>query len=92
MHILALRRLRLSFGGLTELQEMLLPMPSYKAPGCDGMTTEVLKAYWDFKKEDFLEMVCDFWRTGTLAYGIKDGVINFIPKKQINVDWVIGDL
>lgn len=29
-------------------------------------------------------MVCDFWRTSNLAYGIKDGVIKFIPKKT---DW-----
>lgn len=57
-------------------------MPPDKAPGCDGMTAEVLKACLDFMKEDFLEMVHDFWRTGTLACDIKHGVIKFIPNKM----------
>lgn len=45
---------------------------------------KVLKVCWEILKVEYFAMVCDFWRTSNLAYGIKDGVIKFIPKKT---DW-----
>jgi exonuclease III len=65
----------------TELLKVVNNLALNKSPGSDGLTTEVIRACWDFIKDDFLELVHHFWRTGQLYMELLQGIIRIIPKK-----------
>lgn len=64
-----------------EVRNTIWLLPSNKAPGPDGLTAEVFRSCWDFIKEDFMELICEFWLSGVLPEMIKEGLIRLIPKK-----------
>lgn len=69
---------------------MLKQFPKNVLAGIDGLTNEVFMACWDFVKDNFYAMACDFWETGILVYKIKDVVIKLVPKSPIKLhakDW-----
>ncbi|KAL3676393.1 hypothetical protein R1sor_026341 [Riccia sorocarpa] len=52
-----------------------------KAPGADGMTSEVIKVIRTEEQHDVMDFILTFWRTGTLCWKQLVGVIKLIPKK-----------
>lgn len=72
-----------------ELESTLRRMPTNKALGLDGITSQTLRACWSFISANVLALVITFWNTGTIAYKILDGIIKLIPKlaaKQMVID------
>lgn len=51
-----------------------------QSPGSNGITPEVLRAFWHFIGKEVLEMVRCFWETGMITFKILDGIIKLIPK------------
>jgi hypothetical protein len=66
---------------LLEITEIVKMLHNDKSLGVHGLTAEVFKACWHFIQHDFLHMVLAYWETGELAYTIKEGIINLLPKK-----------
>lgn len=65
-------------------------LPHDKSPRPDGMTAEVYTACWGFMDHTLVRMIHEFQSTGSLATGIKDGLIRYIPKKadkRLLKDW-----
>ncbi|KAL3680062.1 hypothetical protein R1sor_023018 [Riccia sorocarpa] len=73
-----------------ELQDTLYSFPKGKAPGIDGANAEALQAMWNFTKNTYLQILYQFWETGTLPHTWLEGVIKLIPKgdsKDKLTDW-----
>lgn len=64
-----------------EIRKIVQSLPKAKAPGMDGMTTEVLQSCWSFIGPDCISMIIHFWTSGTLPHKSTTGVMKCIPKK-----------
>lgn len=64
-----------------EIRSILKQFPKSKVPRLDGMTVEVLLAYWSFLQNDCLAMIHQFWGSGVLAHQTTVKVIKLAPKK-----------
>lgn len=58
-------------------------MPSNKAPGPDGYTTEFFKAAWSIIGKDFTTAVHSFFSKSFLPKGLNTTILTLIPKKAI---------
>lgn len=65
---------------LAEVESVVKGLPSDKAPGLDGLTSEVLKACWSWVSVTCLELVQAFWKDGVLTISAVRGVLCLIPK------------
>lgn len=65
---------------LAEVESVVKGLPSDKALGLDGLTSEVLKACWEWVSITYLELVREFWRDGTLMSAVVRGVLCLTPK------------
>ncbi|KAL3676812.1 hypothetical protein R1sor_026760 [Riccia sorocarpa] len=50
-----------------EIERTARNLKNEKALGVDGMTAEMVKEIWRFSKQDVVELVLTFWRTGLLS-------------------------
>ena len=65
-----------------EIQKVLFAMPSNKAPGPDGYTSEFFKATWSIVGSDFIAAVQSFFTKGFLPKGLNATILALIPKKE----------
>lgn len=69
-----------------EIKDVLFRMPSNKAPGPDGFTTEFFKASWHIIGKDFNTAVRSFFSKGFLPKGLNATILALIPKKDAAVE------
>ncbi|KAL3681068.1 hypothetical protein R1sor_024024 [Riccia sorocarpa] len=67
---------------MEELERTVKLLPRDKAPGLDGVTSEVIQEHWELIKEDCKEMIECFWSDGKLTDRTKKGAIKLIPKSE----------
>lgn len=65
-----------------EIREVIFHMPSNKAPGPDGYTTEFFKASWSIIGKDLTIAVQSFFQKGFLPKGLNATILALIPKKE----------
>ncbi|KAL3689703.1 hypothetical protein R1sor_016012 [Riccia sorocarpa] len=76
---------------MEELERIMNLLPSDKAPGLDGITSEVVRENWELIKVDCQQMIEAFWGDGKLTSKTKKGVVKLIPKtddKSKLKDWI----
>jgi hypothetical protein len=75
---------------IEELEQIMKILANNKAPGSDGLTSEVIRNCWEFMKTDILNILIEFWETEKLYEELLQGIIRLLPKKldkrRIN-DW-----
>jgi hypothetical protein len=64
-----------------ELDNALRKLPSQKAPGIDGLSTEFFKRFWHELRNDFEEVSNYSFETGCLPESMKMSIITLIYKK-----------
>ncbi|KAL3678443.1 hypothetical protein R1sor_021399 [Riccia sorocarpa] len=64
------------------IEEVVRSMPKDKLLGFDGVIVEVLRAGWEYMKQDCFNMVRQVWRLGRLLQKDNRGVIKLIPKAK----------
>ncbi|KAL3675268.1 hypothetical protein R1sor_025216 [Riccia sorocarpa] len=67
---------------MEELERIVKLLPPDKAPGLDGVTSEVVQEHWELVKEDCKQMIESFWTDGKLMDRTKKGAIKLIPKME----------
>uniref|UniRef100_A0A3B3IJR3 Reverse transcriptase domain-containing protein n=1 Tax=Oryzias latipes TaxID=8090 RepID=A0A3B3IJR3_ORYLA len=65
---------------LQELEKALSCLSNDKAPGCDGLTSNFYKFFWQHIKDLIFEMFKEIIQNGSLTHTMKQGVITLIPK------------
>jgi hypothetical protein len=55
-------------------------MQNDKSPGCDGLTVEFYKMFWDDLKEYYIKSINHSFVIGSLTTLQRQGLISFIPK------------
>lgn len=68
--------------GLEELTLALHSMADGKTPGCDGLTVEFYKAFWELIKDCYFNAVCFAIQRGHFHLLTRCGIISQIPKKD----------
>ena len=88
---------------LSECHSSLLGMALRKAPGCDGLPTELYLKFWDVLGADLVEVLIFFYLSGSLLRTQRRGLIalsfkkgdrldprNWRPISLLNVDYKIA--
>jgi hypothetical protein len=57
-----------------------------KAPGIDGLPTEIFKMFWNELKDSFLEVPKECFKKGSLPNSMKMSIITLIYKKKSRED------
>ncbi|KAJ0006118.1 hypothetical protein NQD34_013391 [Periophthalmus magnuspinnatus] len=65
---------------IQELDKALSCLSKDKAPGCDGLTSNFYKFFWDHIKDLIFQMLKEVLENGSLTHTMKQGVITLIPK------------
>ncbi|KAL3679911.1 hypothetical protein R1sor_022867 [Riccia sorocarpa] len=65
---------------IDEIEHIVKILPPEKAPGLDGITSEVIRENWSLIREDCLQMLESFWMDGKLTTNMRKGTIKLIPK------------
>lgn len=65
---------------LEELDKALGALSKDKAPGCDGLTSNFYKYFWDHIRTLVYGMLTEILEKGSLTHTMKQGVITLIPK------------
>ncbi|KAJ4926953.1 hypothetical protein JOQ06_014695 [Pogonophryne albipinna] len=70
-------------GPLTEeeLCEALRSMQRGKAPGIDGLPPEFYKTFWDFLKEDLMDLFNESFNDSFLPLSCRRAILTLLPKK-----------
>ncbi|KAL3677332.1 hypothetical protein R1sor_027280 [Riccia sorocarpa] len=63
-----------------EIERIVKILPPEKAPGLDGITSEVIRENWSLIREDCLNLLEAFWDDGRLTTNMRKGTIKLIPK------------
>lgn len=63
-----------------EISDVLFQIAPLKAPGPDGLPTRFFQRSWSTFREDIIQVVQEFFRTGTMSVGVNDTCIILIPK------------
>lgn len=66
---------------LEELTMAINQMPSGRAPGIDGLSTNFYKRFWNIIGTDLHEVVQECFRTGSLPVSCQRAVLSLLPKK-----------
>ncbi|KAL3683823.1 hypothetical protein R1sor_001845 [Riccia sorocarpa] len=64
-----------------EITDLLKSLPKGKAPGIDGMTSEVLTTLGETAASDAREFILSIWQHKKLSWKQQAGVIKLIPKE-----------
>ena len=64
-----------------EIHFALLELNGNKAPGPDGFTVTFWQAYWDFVREEILELFKEFYDQRSFAKSLNTTLLVLIPKK-----------
>jgi hypothetical protein len=64
-----------------EVRDTMFHMPSNKAPGPDGYTSEFFKTSWSIVGEDVVKAVKGFFDTGLLLKEVNSTILSLVPKK-----------
>lgn len=75
-----------------EVWGVIKNMGSNKSPGPDGFTAEFYKSCWSTIKGNFMRMLNDFYKYGTLDWRLNSSFITLIPKKEDSCTLKILDL
>lgn len=67
---------------ISEVELALKNLDSSKAPGPDGLNGAFIKESWFYLKNDFMNMLKDFHRSGSLPKGLNSSFITLIPKTE----------
>ena len=73
-----------------EIHSALLDMNVDKAPGPDGFTVAFWQFYWDFVKEEIVDLFKEFFEQKSFAKSLNTTFLVLIPKKGGAED--LGDL
>lgn len=65
---------------MQELDKALSALSKDKAPGCDGLTSNFYKFFWEHIKNLVFGMLKEVLEVGSLTHTMKQGVITLIPK------------
>ena len=65
-----------------EVDQDLQEIPSGKAPGPDGFTVELFKAYWEIVRHDIYKVVEDSRRSASILKALNATMITLIPKEN----------
>jgi hypothetical protein len=65
-----------------KVDQVLLEMPSGKAPGSDGFIVEFFKDCWEIVKWDIYKVLEDSRRCASIPKALKATMITLIPKKN----------
>ncbi len=60
---------------IKEIENVIKNLKPGKSPGCDGLTTEFYKKYWDVIKEPFCEMLNETYEHGELPYTMRKAIL-----------------
>jgi hypothetical protein len=66
-----------------EIWNILKHMRNTAAPGPDGLNAALYKAAWNWIGDDIVDLVRNFYRSGTFPSDLKKTYIVLIPKKVI---------
>jgi hypothetical protein len=66
-----------------EIADALFQIGPLKAPGKDGFPARFLQRNWLYLKEEVINGVKEFFRTGVMPPGVNDTVIVLIPKVDV---------
>jgi hypothetical protein len=64
-----------------EIKKTMISMPSNKAPGPDGFTTEFYKSAWSVVGEDVVAAIQSFFESGLLLKELNATILTLVPKK-----------
>jgi exonuclease III len=70
---------------IDEMYIALKELPLGKTPGCDGLTTEFYRKFWNILKKPLSECVKTIYKEGKLSLDQRSGIINLIPKTGKNL-------
>ena len=73
---------------INEMQNALSDMKNGKAPGCDGLTVDFYKYFWEDLKVPLKEMYDAALAKGILPESTRKGIISLIPKKNKDVRYI----
>ena len=65
-----------------EVENAIRKTPSGKAPGADGITTEIIKILDDFGIDKLLDLYNNMYNTGHIPEELLRSIFITIPKKQ----------
>lgn len=63
-----------------EIEQTMKAMPSEKAPGLDGYTTEFFKEFWPVVGKDVTQVVMQFFENGKLLQALNNTSVTLVPK------------
>ncbi len=66
---------------LTELKKVVKNLKTGKSPGCDGITPEFYKTFWDIIQTPFLDMLRETYTHGELPYTVRKAIVALLYKK-----------
>ncbi len=67
-----------------ELKNVVNKLKNGKSPGCDGLTPEFYKKYWEIIKNLFINMVNETYKFGELPYTLRKAILALLFKKGDN--------
>ena len=75
-----------------EVHSALMDMNGDKAPGPDGFTVAFWQCYWEFVKEEVLEMFKEFHEQNAFLKSLNNTFLVLLPKKEGWRSWGISGL
>ena len=70
---------------LQEISDSLNDMKLGKVPGCDGLTVEFYRHFFDDLKIPLYEMYVDILSAGIMTNSMRRGLISLLPKRNKNI-------
>ncbi len=64
-----------------EITNVIKNLKTEKSPGCDGITPEFYKKYWNKIKHLFMNMIEETYRKGILPYTLRKAIVALLYKK-----------
>ena len=70
-----------------EVKQVIMDMPSDKAPGPDGFSGLFYKVCWDIISKDFMEIMFELHRSNFASFGrLNSSIITLLPKKECSLE------
>ena len=75
---------------IQEILDSMNNMKLGKVPGCDGLTLEFYKYFFDDLKVALYEMYMEILSTGTMTNSMRRGLMSLLPKRNKNILEISG--